>query len=217
MKIGLLFGTFDPIHNGHIEIANNLLLKKNLDKIWLVVTPQNPFKKGHIQASQKHRLEMAKMATYDYSHVLVSDIESELTFPQYTSNTLRYLNNLYLDYEFQIIMGEDNYISLLKYDWKDSNYILNNFIIYVYQRNNCINFKEKVLEKLTVNLLPNHIQLPGEMINLSSSLIRELIFNYNREHRLAPPPPNHLLLAEASNFLPKNILEYILNKNLYTD
>jgi len=132
MKIGLYFGSFNPIHVGHLVIANHLAEYSDLDQVWFVVTPHNPFKKKSSLLDNYQRLEMVYRATKDYTKLKPSDIEFNLPQPNYTINTLVHLQEKYPDNEFALIMGEDNLKSFHK--WKNYEVILENHHIYVYPR-----------------------------------------------------------------------------------
>ena len=132
MKIGLYFGSFNPIHTGHLIIANHLLNETDIEKIWLVVSPQNPFKKETGLLNEYHRLHLVRLATEDDSRIKASDIEFGLPKPSYTVNTLAYLAEKYPGYEFCIIMGSDSFQNLEK--WKNAEVIVKNYPIYVYMR-----------------------------------------------------------------------------------
>ena len=126
MKVGLFFGTFDPIHNGHVAIAESVMLTNMIDRVWFIVTPQSPFKKNAIYESKEHRLKMVEIAVELYPHFLASNIEFELESPQYTFRTLSFLESKFKGkYDFHIILGFDNYISLLNKEWNQSEYLLN--------------------------------------------------------------------------------------------
>ena len=129
MKIGLYFGTFNPIHVGHLTIANHLAEHSDLDQVWFVVTPHSPFKKKSSLLDDHQRLEMVYLATKDYPNLKQSDIEFKLPQPNYTINTLTYLEEKYPDHEFALIMGEDNLKSFHK--WKNYELILERYSIYV--------------------------------------------------------------------------------------
>ena len=131
-KIGLYFGTFNPIHIGHLAIANHIAEFSDLDEIWMVVTPHNPFKKKSSLLDNHHRLEMVYLATESYDSIIPSDIEFKLPQPNYTVNTLIHLQEKYPDHHFNLIMGEDNLKSFHK--WKNYEVILENHDIYVYPR-----------------------------------------------------------------------------------
>ena len=132
MKVGLYFGTFNPIHVGHLAIANHLAEHSDLEQIWMVVTPQSPFKKKSSLLDDHQRLEMVYRATEPYQKLKPSDIEFGLSQPNYTVNTLAHLEEKHSKYEFSLIMGEDNLKGFHK--WKNYEVILNNHDIYVYPR-----------------------------------------------------------------------------------
>lgn len=132
MKVGLYFGSFNPIHIGHLVIANYMAEHSNLDQVWFVVTPHNPFKKKASLLDNYQRLEMVYRATKNYPKLKPSDIEFSLPQPSYTINTLTYLQEKYPEKEFSLIMGEDNLKSFHK--WKNYELILENHNIYVYPR-----------------------------------------------------------------------------------
>jgi nicotinate-nucleotide adenylyltransferase len=132
MKIGLYFGTFNPIHIGHMIIANHFAEFSDLEEIWMVVTPHNPHKNKKTLLEDYHRLQMVFLATEDYPKLKPSDIEFKLPQPNYTVNTLAYLSEKYPQHEFALIMGEDNLKSLHK--WKNYTYIVEHHNLYVYPR-----------------------------------------------------------------------------------
>ena len=132
MKIGLYFGTFNPIHVGHLIIANHMVENSDLDEIWMVVTPHNPFKKKSSLLDNHHRLELVYKATEEYPKIKPSNIEFKLPQPNYTVHTLAHISDLYKDKEFCLIMGEDNLKSFHK--WKNFETILEHHKIYVYPR-----------------------------------------------------------------------------------
>ena len=212
MTIGLLFGTFDPVHEGHVEIANNGILTDLVDQVWFVITPENPFKKGKIITSQEHRLAMVNLAVEGYINFVASDIEFQLPNPQYTVNTLRHLKNKHSEYNFLIIMGSDNYGGLLADEWKDSEYILKNFQICVYQRTDENLVIGEEIDPLI--LLPNHIQLPGDIIQWSSSWIRSTIRHYRN---LEGTSIDDLTPLIERPFFNQKVLEYIQSHKLYIE
>ena len=132
MKIGLYFGTFNPIHVGHLIIANYMADFTELDQVWLVVSPHNPLKDKATLLTDMHRLALVKVAIEDNSKLRASDIEFSLSKPSYTSTTLAYIKEKYPENEFALIMGEDNLRTLHK--WKNFETILKNHKIYVYPR-----------------------------------------------------------------------------------
>ena len=132
-KVGLYFGTFNPIHIGHLVIANHMAEYSDLDEIWFVVTPVSPFKKKKNLLANNHRYEMVYLATKDYPKLQPSKIEFDLPEPNYTINTLVHLDEKYGDrYSFSLIMGEDNLKGFHK--WKNYEVILENHEIFVYPR-----------------------------------------------------------------------------------
>ena len=132
MKIGLYFGSFNPIHIGHLIIANHIAEYSDVKQVWMVVTPHNPLKKKDTLLKDSIRLELVHLATEDYPKIKPSDIEFKLAQPNYTVNTLAYLQEKYPKNEFSLIMGEDNLKSFHK--WKNYEVILQNHDIYVYPR-----------------------------------------------------------------------------------
>ncbi|AXO80562.1 nicotinate-nucleotide adenylyltransferase [Olleya aquimaris] len=167
MKIGLYFGSFNPIHIGHLIIANQLVENSDLDQIWFVVTPHNPFKKKSTLLDNHQRLEMVYLATKDYDTLKESDIEFNLPQPNYTVNTLAYLTEKHPTKDFSLIMGEDNLKSFHK--WKNYQVILDNHHIYVYPR---------ISEGVTETQFDNHPKIhhvEAPIIEISSTLIRNSI------------------------------------------
>jgi nicotinate-nucleotide adenylyltransferase len=132
MKIGLYFGTFNPIHIGHLSIANHMVEFSDLDQVWFVVTPHSPFKKKSSLLDNHQRFEMVYQATESYDHLQPSDIEFKLPQPNYTINTLAHLEEKYPKHDFSLIMGEDNLKGFHK--WKNYEVILENYNLYVYPR-----------------------------------------------------------------------------------
>jgi nicotinate-nucleotide adenylyltransferase len=132
MKIGLYFGTFNPVHVGHLVIANYMATNSDLDQVWLVVSPQNPLKKRSNLLEDYHRLALVREGIKDNSKLKASDIEFKLPVPSYTATTLAYLKEKYPENQFALIMGEDNLRTFHK--WKNHQTILENHEIYVYPR-----------------------------------------------------------------------------------
>ncbi|MBX2828045.1 MAG: nicotinate-nucleotide adenylyltransferase [Flavobacteriaceae bacterium] len=131
-KIGLYFGTFNPIHVGHLAIANHMVEYGDLDEVWMVVTPHNPHKKKKTLLDNHHRLVMVEIALEDYPKIKASKVEFDLPQPNYTVHTLAVLDETYPQHEFCLIMGEDNLKSFHK--WKNYEVILDQYSIYVYPR-----------------------------------------------------------------------------------
>ena len=164
-NIGLLFGSFNPIHNGHISLATFILKHKPLDEIWFVVSPLSPFKKSKILLDKNDRLDMVKVAIKPFKKFFVSDIEFKMKTPNYTIDTLNEIKKKYPEDSFSLIIGEDNLENFK--NWKDSNLIIENFKIYVYPRS---------FSKSKLNLNFNTLyKINAPTINISSTDIREFI------------------------------------------
>ncbi|MEP6675008.1 MAG: nicotinate (nicotinamide) nucleotide adenylyltransferase [Ferruginibacter sp.] len=163
MKIGLYFGSFNPIHNGHLIIATHVINNSDLDRIWFVVSPQNPFKESTSLLNEQHRLHLIKTAIDGAVQIKASNIEFKLPRPSYTIDTLTYLKEIYPQYDFSIIMGSDSFLNLEK--WKNGNLIKKDYPIYVYNRPG---FSIK-------NISPKTRLLEAPLVEISSTLIRELI------------------------------------------
>jgi nicotinate-nucleotide adenylyltransferase len=132
MKVGLFFGSFNPIHAGHMVLANYMLEFTDLDRVWFVISPHNPLKNKTSLLHERHRLQMVQIAVEDNSRLKASDVEFKLTQPSYTINTLVHLKEKYPKNEFALIMGEDNLSSFHK--WKNYEEILKYHELYVYPR-----------------------------------------------------------------------------------
>lgn len=132
MKVGLLFGSFNPVHIGHMVIANYMLEFTDMDKLWFVVSPHNPLKKKSTLLADHHRLELVNRAIGDNSKMRASDIEFRLPQPSYTVTTLAYLKEKYPDHKFALIMGSDNLATLHK--WRNYEVLLKEYEIFVYPR-----------------------------------------------------------------------------------
>lgn len=132
MNIGLYFGSFNPVHCGHLIIANHILNQTSLEKIWFIVSPQNPFKSNATLLNEYNRLHLLKLATEDDQRIKISDIEFGLPKPSYTSITLAHLQGKNPQHRFSIIMGSDSFQNLHK--WNNYESIVKNYPIYVYQR-----------------------------------------------------------------------------------
>lgn len=135
MKIGLFFGSFNPIHTGHLIIAQTIINESDLDKIWFVVSPQNPFKERANLLHEFDRLDLVRLAIEDTPFLEASDIEFSMPKPSYTVDTLVYLKEKYPSYNFKLIMGEDNLTHFHK--WKNYEVILDQFKVIAYPRPGC--------------------------------------------------------------------------------
>ena len=132
MRVGLYFGSFNPIHHGHLLIASYVLQHTSLQQIWFVVSPQNPLKPAASLLNEYHRLYLVQLAIEGDTRFKASDIEFKLPKPSYTIDTLTYLREKYPNNEYSIIMGSDSFQNLPK--WKNADYLLANYSIYVYKR-----------------------------------------------------------------------------------
>ena len=166
-NIGLYFGTFNPIHMGHLAIANHMAEFSDLDELWMVVTPHNPHKKKNSLLDNHHRYEMVYRATQSYPKLKPSDIEFKLPQPNYTVHTLAYLQEKYTEDQFHLIMGEDNLKSFHK--WKNYEAILENHTIYVYPR-----IAEGTVETQFTNHPKIH-RVDAPIMEISSTFIRKAI------------------------------------------
>lgn len=191
MKIGLYFGTFNPIHVGHIIIANHMAENSDLEQIWLVVTPHNPHKQKSTLLDDYQRLHLVHLATEDYPKIKPSDIEFKLAQPNYTVHTLAHLKDHFPQHEFSLIMGEDNLNSLHK--WKNFEYILENHDLYVYPRVSVNDENNDLLNHARVH------KVAAPIVEISSTFIRENIKNKKNFRPL----------------LPEKVWEYIDHNNLY--
>jgi nicotinate-nucleotide adenylyltransferase len=191
MKIGLYFGTFNPIHIGHLAIANHMAEHSDLDAIWMVVTPHNPFKKKSTLLDNHHRYEMVAIATEEYPKIQPSNIEFTLPQPNYTVNTLVHLKEKYPSHEFCLIMGEDNLKGFHK--WKNYEVILENNDIYVYPR-----ISEGTVEHQFKDHPKIH-KVNAPIMEISSTFIRKSI----KEKKNIRP------------LLPENVWKYIDLMNFY--
>ncbi len=132
MKIGLFFGSFNPIHVGHLIIANTMATSTDLQQVWFIVSPQNPFKKNNSLLHEFDRYTMVERAIADNHRLKVSDVEFNLPKPSYTIDTLTILADKFPEHEFVLIMGEDNLVQFA--NWKNFEKILEFYKIYVYPR-----------------------------------------------------------------------------------
>jgi nicotinate-nucleotide adenylyltransferase len=164
MNIGLFFGSFNPIHTGHLIIANNFLNETKLDKIWFVVSPVNPFKINSDLLDERARLFLVNIAIQNDERIVASDVEFQLPKPSFTINTLLFLKDAYPDHEFSIIMGSDNFRDLD--EWKDYEDIISNYKVLIYLRTG-FEVKNKINADAEV--------LNASILDISSTEIRRLI------------------------------------------
>ena len=191
MKIGLFFGTFNPIHVGHMMIANYMAEFSDLDEVWFVVTPQSPFKQKTSMLSNHHRLAIANIAVENYTKLKTSDIEFKLPQPNYTIKTLVHIEEKFPDNQFCLIMGEDNLKGFHK--WKNYEIILQNHELYVYPRISGGEIKHQFINHSKVH------KVNAPIVQISSTFIRKSI----QEKR------------DISTMLPENVWNYIDEMNFY--
>lgn len=200
MKIGLYFGTFNPIHVGHLVIANYMADHTDLDQVWLVVSPQNPLKEKNTLLPDYHRLAMVRIAIEDNTKLKANDVEFSLPKPSYTVTTLAYLKEKYPEHQFALIMGEDNLRTLHK--WYNYEQILENHQIFVYPR--AITMQEE--EELKGSGKPDSSSIDHKNIvkcddvpvmKVSSSYIRKAI-KEKKDVRYLLTEPVHKYLDEMN-------------------
>lgn len=175
MKIGLYFGSFNPVHNGHLIIAQHLLNETDLSKVWFVVSPQNPFKQQKSLLNEYDRLHLVNKAIEGSNDLKAIDIEFKLPKPSYTIDTLHYLHEKYPDYNFSIIMGSDSFQNID--DWKNAAQLKSGYLIYVYERPGF-----PLPADSTSNIVP--IQAP--LLQISATHIRNLIQQHKSIRFLVP-------------------------------
>ena len=189
MKVGLYFGSFNPVHVGHMIIANYMVEHSDLDQVWMVVSPHNPLKKKDSLANDYDRLHLVNLAIGENDRIKSSNIEFSLPKPSYTIDTLTYLKEKYPNNEFALIMGGDNLKTLPK--WKNYLMILKHYSIYVYKR-----------PKYELGELQTHENvhiMDAPLLEISSSYIRKSI-NEGRS---------------VQYLLTKDVYEYILDSSMY--
>ena len=167
MKIGLFFGTFNPIHIGHLIIANYMAEFSDLDQVWFVITPLSPFKQKSSLLDNVHRLAIADIAVEAYSKLETSSIEFKLPQPNYTINTLIHIEEKYPKHQFCLIMGEDNLKGFHK--WKNYETILKNYELYVYPRISDGTVESEFLKH------PHVHRVDAPIVQISSTFIRKSI------------------------------------------
>ena len=161
MKIGLFFGSFNPIHHGHLMVASFIANHTDLQQIWLVVSPQNPHKTQTSLLNEYDRLHLAQLAIEDDAQIKVSDIEFKLPKPSYTIDTLTYLQEKYAQHKFYVIMGSDSFQNLPK--WKNFEALVKNYQFIVYRRPGF---------DITEDYGADMQYLEAPMLELSATLIR---------------------------------------------
>ncbi|VAW23512.1 Nicotinate-nucleotide adenylyltransferase [hydrothermal vent metagenome] len=191
MKIGLFFGTFNPIHVGHMIIGNYMVEFSDLDEVWFVITPQSPFKQKTSMLGNFHRLAVVNIAVENYPKLKTSTIEFNLKQPNYTIDTLVHIEEKYPNKQFCLIMGEDNLKGFHK--WKNYEAILENYELYVYPRISEGKAEHKLLNHTKVH------KINAPIVQISSTFIRKSI----KEHK------------NISTMLPCDVWKYIDEMNFY--
>ena len=175
MKIGLYFGSFNPIHIGHLIIANHLTNHTDLQEVWFIVSPQNPFKNANSLLNENHRLNLIKTAIEGETRLRASNVEFKLPKPSYTINTLTYLAEKYPNHEFVLIMGSDGFQNLPQ--WKNGETILKNYPIYIYKRPGF---------DIINNFNADISVMDAPLLDISSTRIRDLIAKEKSIRYLVP-------------------------------
>lgn len=176
MKVGLFFGSFNPVHVGHMIIANFMVQHTDLDQVWMVLSPQNPFKKRNTLANDYDRLHLLNLAIGDHDTIRSSNVEFSLPQPSYTIDTLTYLHELHPTYDFSLIMGGDNLSSFHK--WKNYEQIIEAHDIYVYKRSTESDHQFVGHKRIIIKEAP--------LLNLSASYIRAQIKENKSVEYLVP-------------------------------
>ncbi|WP_027376537.1 nicotinate (nicotinamide) nucleotide adenylyltransferase [Kaistella palustris] len=180
-KVGLFFGSFNPIHIGHLILANYILENSDMDELWFVVSPQNPFKEKKSLLKDHHRLDMVQLALKNYPKMRASNVEFSLPQPSYTVDTLTYLHEKFPDYSFALIMGEDNLAGLAK--WKNAANLIKNHQIIVYPRLQTSEIKSS-------SKYPEHEHISlinAPIVELSATEIRTMIKEGKNVRPMLPP------------------------------
>ena len=189
-QIGLFFGSFNPIHIGHLIIAEFMATRTALDQVWFVVSPHNPLKNRNTLAKDQARLQMVRLAIEDNPKLKVSNIEFSLPKPSYTIDTMVYLHEKYPQHQFSLIMGSDNFASIEK--WKNYELLLQRYPVYIYNRKDW---------PLKTNLHKKADIRPQDMplLDISSTFIRQSIMEGK----------------SIRYMVPDNVWQYLEGSNLY--
>lgn len=187
MKVGLFFGSFNPIHTGHLIIANLMVETTDLKKVWFIVSPQNPFKPSKGLLHEFDRYDMVRAAIYENYKLEVSDVEFHMPKPSYTIHTLVTLREKHPDKEFRVIMGEDNLASFTQ--WKNYERILEDYGLYVYRRPNV------QLSELRGH--PNVTFVEAPLLDISATFIRNCIRKNQSVRYLVPDAVEAMIRAKG--------------------
>jgi nicotinate-nucleotide adenylyltransferase len=175
MNIGLYFGSFNPIHHGHLIIAQHLLNETDIEQVWMVISPQNPFKPQKQLLNEYHRLHLVHLAIGDNNRIKASDIEFGLPKPSYTIDTITYLKEKYPQHNFSIIMGSDGLQNLDK--WKNASKLMQENPFYVYRRPGFEVIQQPVKKLIIVD---------APLLEISATHLRELIRQQKSIRYLVP-------------------------------
>lgn len=187
MKVGLFFGSFNPVHIGHLIIANIMAETTDLNKVWLVVSPQNPLKPSKGLLHEFDRFDMVSAAVYDHYKIEATDIEFHLPKPSYTIHTLVHLTEKHPDKEFKVIMGEDNLVNFAK--WKNYERILEDYGLYVYPRPDA--------QPSELKSHPNVKMVDAPMMDISATFIRKCVRNHQSVRYLVPDAVEEMIRTKG--------------------
>lgn len=176
MKIGLYFGSFNPVHIGHLIIANHIANNTSLQQVWFVISPQNPLKPSHSLINENHRKHLIDLAIEGEKKLRTSNIEFKLPKPSYTVDTLIYLNEKFPQHTFSIIMGSDSFSNIRK--WKNYQVLLKNYDVYIYNRSGFKAKPDLITERTEI--------LNAPLLEISSTHIREML-QQNKSIRFLVP------------------------------
>lgn len=193
MKIALYFGSFNPIHHGHLIIANQIVEQENYNELWFVVSPQNPFKNEKNLLNANHRYHLLQLAIEGESKLKVSNIEFKLPKPSYTINTLVYLKEKFPGHEFDIVLGSDGFQNIK--NWRNASFILKNYKFIIYKRPGfeIVNDTEAEIKEIV-----------GPQLLISSTYIRGLLEKNKSIKFLVPDIVNDEIKARGFYNLSKD-------------
>jgi nicotinate-nucleotide adenylyltransferase len=194
-KVGLYFGSFNPIHIGHMAIAGYMTEYAGLDQVWFVVSPHNPLKNKITLLADHQRLHMVNLAIGDNDKLKASDIEFKFPVPSYTIDTLTYLKEKFPKNEFVLVMGEDNLYTLHK--WKNIKELISKCSVYIYPRPDSVKPASLLLDQILATADIHHVNAP--LMEISGTFIRDGI---KKE-------------KDMSYFLPKTVWTYIKEMHFY--